>query len=313
MAAQLLVVLDNKITQERAQQLLEEAEGSVDAAVAIFFSSGQQDAGNPAQPAASQQQQLAAILGPEVPASRLRRLLSRAGSVPRAADLFFSEAADAEPEGPGPSQPVQGTPPSGPAVRQRRKRRLTPRMQHAALSPDDSDAEEAAEEVAPPATETAAVPAHAPGARTMQTASSADLFRGFVSAIAAAASHLPESGQSDIFMEDDDDDEFDSDEEMEPMIFEVEDDVSPELDEEEAAAGPSASARGSNALGLVQSSRWVCRHALMPQIPFSFLCPVVWISLTLLVSHIKTKCKAGRCSDASAHSFSYETMFVAAM
>ncbi|KAK9861722.1 hypothetical protein WJX84_002580 [Apatococcus fuscideae] len=56
-------------------------------------------------------------------------------------------------------------------------------------------------------------------------------------------------------MEDDDDDEFDSDEEMEPMIFEVEDDVSPELDEEEAAAGPSASARGSNALGLVQSSR----------------------------------------------------------
>ena len=175
---QLLAVLDNKISQERAEQLLAEADGSLDAAVAIYFSTAQQDAGNSESSSSSQLQQLAAILGPQVTNPRLRRLLSRAGTVPRAADLYFSEAGPgteaAASAGPSqPESPLQASP----ITRPRRHRRPTAAAQSPVLTLDSDEEESDAAPDEPPA--------HGP----MQTASSADLFQGFISALQPTRGH----------------------------------------------------------------------------------------------------------------------------
>ena len=183
---QLLAVLDNKISQERAEQLLVEAEGSVDAAVAIYFSSAQQEAGNSESSSSSQLQQLAAILGPRVANARLRRLLSRAGSVPRAADLYFSEAGP-ETEAAasaGPSQPESPLQTS-PVNRPRRHRRPTAAAQSSVLTLDSDEEDSKAGPDEPPA----------PG--PMQTAASADLFQGFLSALQPSRGHASDRSSAE--------------------------------------------------------------------------------------------------------------------
>ncbi|KAK9831775.1 hypothetical protein WJX74_008901 [Apatococcus lobatus] len=260
---QLLAILDHKISQERAEQLLEEADGSLDAAIAIFFSTAQQDAGNAGSSSSSQLHQLAGILGPGVPTARLRRLLSRAGSVPRAADLYFSEAGpEAEvAASAGPSQPESPPPPSS-ASRPRRRRRPTAvaRTPSLTLDSDEEDPNAA------PAAETA----HASsGARTMETASSADLFQGFISALQTARGN--DSDQGGMSSDDSDDNSFASDGSdspgppvMVPQIMDDGDDFDHDdaediemLEQQEAedAAGPSASGPFRGMLPMGQQPR----------------------------------------------------------
>ena len=174
---QLLAVLDNKISQERAEQLLQEAEGSVEAALAIFFSTDHPEAGSTGPSSSSQLQQLVAIVGPGVSQARLRRLLSRAGSAARAADLYFTEAGpEAEVAAPaGPSQPEGSLQPSS-VVRPRRQRRRSavPRSPSLTLDSDEDQSDAAPAE--PPAHATS-------GPRTMQITASAELFQGFLSTL----------------------------------------------------------------------------------------------------------------------------------
>lgn len=207
---QLLAVLDNKISQGRAEQLLAEAEGSVEAALAIFFSTDHPEAGNAAPSSSSQLQQLAAIVGPGVPQARLRRLLSRAGSVARAADLYFTEAGpEAEVAAPaGPSQP-QGSPQPSSVTRPRRQRRPTAVTRSPSLMLDSDEDEPDAPPVEPPAHTTS-------GPRTMQTAGSAELFQGFLSTLSSALGSgrpLQQSGG----MDDSDDIPFPSDSSDDPF------------------------------------------------------------------------------------------------
>ncbi len=210
--AQLLCVLDSKISRERAEQLLTEGEGSLDAAVAIFFSSSQPDAGNNGTSTSTPQQQLADILGPNVPQAKLRRLLTKAaGSVPRAADLFFSQAGhDTEaPAAAGPSQPAEASQQS-PGSRGRRP--MWPRARaHArpsspfvsfdsdedqpADSPTDGPGPAVDEPVTRPFRTRTIQMNHAD--RAMQRQSSAELFQGFVAA-ATSSGHPETSGDPEL-------------------------------------------------------------------------------------------------------------------
>lgn len=88
----LLSVLGTDVAREVAEQLLQQADGSIETAVAMYFSAERPVASTARQnQLQNKEQALRAILGDELSLSQLRSLLREArGSVEAAVDLFFS-------------------------------------------------------------------------------------------------------------------------------------------------------------------------------------------------------------------------------